>query len=184
MSGLDGKFVWDISFCPVPTGSGDAASGFTVGGKPDYGAAGDGEDNHKEEEASKEEASKKEKHKRGKEEKEERESALGRAGIVCLVVDQKTGIHHNPKSTRDLDALQAISQYPPRAVAEAVAAAAAQDDLGRAFPSAALRHLLRGQPRPQPQPPAGEGAQGKAVQIPRTTLDMDFSKKTYVGGAI
>ncbi|SCC94399.1 hypothetical protein THIX_60457 [Thiomonas sp. X19] len=70
--------------------------------------------------------------------------------------------------------MQAISLHPLGAISAAVKAAAAIDDRGRAFPSQVLRYLLRAQPQPQPAAPGGAG-----VQVPRTTLGMDFSTKTY-----
>jgi len=123
--GGDGKFVWTITFCPVPSFAATAA-GSTVVGFAVHGGAVDGCDRHKKEEVNKKRTTK------------ERARAGG-----GLAVDGKTGIHHNPGGLRDQRAMLAIWQHPPRAVAEAVQVAAALDDQQRAFPAAVLRHLLR-----------------------------------------
>ncbi|MDD4887646.1 MAG: hypothetical protein PHO64_12110 [Thiomonas sp.] len=60
-----------------------------------------------------------------------------------LVQDEKTGLHHSPGDSRDAQALARILTFPPAQVQQAVARAARLDPEGRAFPSAALRLLLR-----------------------------------------
>lgn len=125
MPGADGKFVWTITFCPVPS----TVVGFAV-----HGGAVDGSDRHKKEEVNKKKTPK----------ERERAGTARRARMGGgLVLDEKTGIHHKPKDTRDQRALQAIARHHPQAVAAAVAAAADLDDQGRAFPAPVLRHLLR-----------------------------------------
>lgn len=101
------------------------------------------------------------------EEKEKRERARG-GRDAKFEVDQR-GIHHKPLDERDRQAMAAIFKHPHEEVQEAVAQAAAIDDMGRAFPAAVLRILLR------KAPPQGVGA----PQVPRTTIGMDFSQKKY-----
>jgi hypothetical protein len=74
-----------------------------------------------------------------------------------LEADPKTGIQHDPKNARDASALEQIRQFPAGAVAQAAAAAAAADDLGRAFPSAVLRRLRRGLARGDETPAWAQG---------------------------
>jgi hypothetical protein len=62
-----------------------------------------------------------------------------------LVIDEQTGLHHNPRNARDAAALAEIRKFPASSIALAVAARAAMDDQRRAFPSAVLRHLRRQQ---------------------------------------
>ncbi|SCC94410.1 hypothetical protein THIX_60468 [Thiomonas sp. X19] len=107
-----------------------------------------------------------------KREPEKRESARARAGGANFAVDG-SGIHHNQADKRDQQTLQAIGRHPPEAVAAAAARAAARDDQGRAFPSAVLREILRS------SPVATVARAATEVQVPRTTLSMDFSTKTY-----
>ena len=61
----------------------------------------------------------------------------------ALEIDQETGLHHDPRNARDIQALVRIREFPGAAVRQAVEACADRDDRGRAFPSAVLRHLRR-----------------------------------------
>ena len=162
-TGPGGRWVWttlffaDASAHSTPTGADPTGAGF-----PGSGAPGDGSDGNKR--RRQDQKNKQEEHKQAKE--KERKAARGRADK--FQIDQKTGIQHNPHDHRDQQALLAILKHPTGAVEDAANLAKALDDLGRAFPSAVLRILLK-----------GKGHSAESLVVPRTTLGMDFSKKTY-----
>ncbi len=159
-SGESGRWIWQIIFCPVPMND-STVDGFAGDGQAITGSAVDGKASDKSEMEVKQ-IEKPRKKERGRAPvcpagARPRAPLSGSRG---LVIDEKTGIHHEVGNARDAWAIEQIQQFDPHQIAAARKACALRDEQGRAFPSAVLRHLRRAQGQAAGREPTPAWARG------------------------
>jgi len=176
-SGPQGRWVWKILFYSDPSGGTGAESTVTVAWFSGDGETADGEASNRriqDEKNNLEDPQKRERERRAparpRTAQRRRASRMGGQ----FEIDQQTGIHHNPSSARDQEALRQIALHPAAVVRSSVSEAAAMDDQGRAFPSAVLRSLLRQSQKPRATPAWAKGAARPQAQT-CTIIEGDAS---------
>ena len=142
--GEAGRFVWEIVFSPVPAMDKSSCSTiprFSMNGESMNGSAMHGKQGDKKEDVEKEETPLKESGAETAPRAASRRALSGGGG--GFVIDPQTGLHYDPRNTRDQQALREIGHFLPAQIAAAVEAARGSDPAGRAFPSCVLRSLKR-----------------------------------------